>query len=721
MLFRSFKHWKIRTKILSMFIVLIVFSLWIQGTLTYQTVKTSLLERIEDQLRLQALDWLEVVKATSNQIKATQDNVNKVARSITSAQAEVLYGLIEVYNQPDLEPLKNTLAMIDVGKTGYVFVLDYEGNYVVSKNRERDGENIWDSKDAAGTYFIQDIIQKGRILKGDDVYFTTYSWKGGGETEAREKLAAVMHIPEYSWIAVVGIYLDELAEVDIAFKLREQLKDRIAAQKIGKTGYIYVLNEQGHYVVSQSREQDGENILNSKDTSGDYFIQDIINKAKCLKGGGASFHYYPWQDIRESRPRMKMVGISYFPEWNWIIGVGAYQEDFQEPLNKVRDITVYVAVLSILVAVLIAMGVASVITHPISSLLKMSASAAKGDLAVKIRTDSEDEIGEVGRAFNVLVSSLAGVVTQIRRATEKVTVQAQGLSASAEQINAATQETSSTIQQISKGTMSQSQKSDEVFRVMEQMSDLVKKIAANAQATSQAASSTTKSAQEGYEAASAVAKMMERISEAVTASADVVDKLGGRTREIGEIVNVITGISDQTNLLALNAAIEAARAGEAGRGFAVVSEEVRKLAEGSARSAEQITRLVEGVQSETSKAVNAMEQSKREVLEGKVIADQAGKALEEITKQVDKVSSMIQEITSTTQMQISGTQQTVKAIEEVSIVAKQTASATEEASSSIEEQTAAMQGLSASSQELSQMSIDLRDMVSRFKLDGEDN
>lgn len=720
MLFRSFKHWKIGTKILSMFIILIVSSLWIQGALTYRTVRRSLLDRVEDQLRLQALDWLEVVKATYSQIKSSEDNINKVARSITSAQAEAVYRLIEGYNQPDLEPLKNTLASISVGKTGYVFVFDYNGNYIVSKNRENEGENLWDRKDNVGNYFIRDIIQKGKKLQGDGSVTSTYLWQDPGEIKPREKLAAVINIPKYNWIVGIGVYLDELTDVNLIAKLQEQLKTRIAAQRIGRTGYIYVLDEQGRYVVSQSREQDGEDIWNSKDSMGNYFIQEIIKKAKVLGDRGTAIHYYPWQDIRESKPRMKVVGLSYFPEWKWIIGVGAYQEDFKGPLNRVRNITIYVAVISVLVAVLIALGVANIITRPISSLLKMSARAAEGDLAVKIDTESEDEIGEVGRAFNALVSSLAGVVTQIRRTTEKVTVQAQGLSASAEQINASTQETSSTIQQISKGTTSQSQKSDEVFRVMEQMSELVKKIAANAQATSQAAGSTTKSAQEGYEAASAATKMMERISGTVTSSADVVDTLGRRTREIGEIVNVITGISDQTNLLALNAAIEAARAGEAGRGFAVVSEEVRKLAEGSARSAEQITRLVEGVQSETSKAVNAMEQGKREVLEGKVITDQAGKALEEITRQVDRVSSMIQEITSATQMQISGTQQTVKAVEEVAIVAKQTASATEEASSAIEEQTAAMQGLSASSQELSQMAVELRNMVSKFKLDGED-
>ena len=209
---------------------------------------------------------------------------------------------------------------------------------------------------------------------------------------------------------------------------------------------------------------------------------------------------------------------------------------------------------------------------------------------------------------------------------------------------------------------------------------------------------------------------MSRIYETVTASSAVVKKLGERSEQISEIINVITGIADQTNLLALNAAIEAARAGEAGRGFAVVAEEVRKLAEGSAKAADQIGRLIKEIQKETMEAVNAMQAGSKEVTEGRDVITKAGDALAEIIKVVENTASMVEQISAASQQMSAGTKQVVKSVDDIASTAEEAASATEEASASTEEMTASMQEMSASAQELAEMAVNLRDVVGKFKV-----
>jgi methyl-accepting chemotaxis protein len=196
----------------------------------------------------------------------------------------------------------------------------------------------------------------------------------------------------------------------------------------------------------------------------------------------------------------------------------------------------------------------------------------------------------------------------------------------------------------------------------------------------------------------------------------VVRGLGEHSKQIGQVVAIITGIADQTNLLALNAAIEAARAGESGRGFAVVADEVRKLAEGSARAAAEIGKLIKQIQVETARAVHNMEHSAAELDRGREVTARAGASLEEILRVVRQVDDMAKEIYSLTRQQASGSDQVVRAVEEIAAVAEETAAGTQEASASTQEQTASMQEMAAAAQELADLAETMKGLVSRFQL-----
>ncbi len=343
--------------------------------------------------------------------------------------------------------------------------------------------------------------------------------------------------------------------------------------------------------------------------------------------------------------------------------------------------------------------------------------AAKSkDLTQKIDIKSKDETGELAAVLNELIASMHDMVMQIRDTAERVTSSSQQLSNSTQQVNLSSQEISNAIQQITKGATIQSTRMEETSQLMEKAAAALGQIMENAQSATAGVEGASQIVESGRSLTQKTVDKIVHLTEMVTDTATVVKTLGEKSKQIGEITETITSIADQTNLLALNAAIEAARAGEAGRGFAVVAEEVRKLAEGSAEAVRNIGSLINSIQTETEKAVNAIEASATEVQEGKQFVSHIANALIEIYQATQDVRVLTNQISEATETQAKGAGQIVGAISEVASIARDSASTTEEVSSSVQEQTASMQEMAASAQELARISMDLQDLVGRFKL-----
>lgn len=209
---------------------------------------------------------------------------------------------------------------------------------------------------------------------------------------------------------------------------------------------------------------------------------------------------------------------------------------------------------------------------------------------------------------------------------------------------------------------------------------------------------------------------MGKIEATVNSSAQVVTKLGERSKEIGQIVDTISGIAGQTNLLALNAAIEAARAGEQGRGFAVVAEEVRKLAEQSQEAAMKIAELIGEIQGETDNAVLAMNDGTREVKNGTDVVNTAGGAFREIVDLVSEVSRQVEEISQAMEQMAAGSQQVVISVKTSERLSKRSSNEVQSVSAGAEKQLASMEEIASSSQALAKLAEDLQTSVAGFKL-----
>lgn len=357
------------------------------------------------------------------------------------------------------------------------------------------------------------------------------------------------------------------------------------------------------------------------------------------------------------------------------------------------------------------------VLEPLRDLGEVMVEAGNGNLTVRAEVIRPDEIGILAGECNNLIASLGNIAGNVRRSSESVTNAATQLSASSEEINSSSMEISSSVQQIAHGAELQSRKVEETSASIEAMTTTVGEVARRAEEASKTSEEAAKAAVLGETATAEAIHKIAEIRQAIETLATSVEVLGRRSEEIGNIVDVITSIADQTNLLSLNAAIEAARAGESGRGFSVVAEEVRKLAEGSGKAAQQIGELIKDVQTETAKALKYMQIGTTEVATGTEVVGRTGDALRQITEAVTRTATLAEEIAAAMSGQAQRTVEVDRAMHDIAAVVEENAASAEETAAAAEQQTACMQEISSSAQELAEMARRLEESVHMFQVD----
>jgi methyl-accepting chemotaxis protein len=356
--------------------------------------------------------------------------------------------------------------------------------------------------------------------------------------------------------------------------------------------------------------------------------------------------------------------------------------------------------------------------RPIRKLKKVSMAIAQGNLDQEVNIKGKGEMKELIDSYVLMIEKMQYIVKGVQKMSEKVSISSQELASSAEQMNATAQQVSSSTQQISTGSNNQAKRVEETVNVIGSMTKAVEDVASDSNTAKDTSSQASEIAGVGRESVEESVKMMKQIHETVNSSANVISELGERSKEISQIVDVITNITDQTNLLALNAAIEAARAGEHGRGFAVVAEEVKNLAEDSKEAADKISVIINDIQTNTERAVKSMNQGTQEVSDGMEIVSKAGNALKNVAEMSKTTAELVEGISNITEQQKAGTDMVATTIDEIASIAEESASATEESASGMEELTASMEEITARAQELSEMAVVLQKGTSGFNIDG---
>ena len=334
----------------------------------------------------------------------------------------------------------------------------------------------------------------------------------------------------------------------------------------------------------------------------------------------------------------------------------------------------------------------------------------------ELQLQREDEFGDMETALINMRSNLRNLMEKILSTSEQLAAASDELTASSSQ---SAQASGQVADSVSQATASVVQQQDSVARstqAVEKVSGSVHEIETNAARVADNSEQAASKAQQGNGAVDNAVRQMRSVEKTVQSSTSIVDKLGERSKEIGQIVDTISGIAGQTNLLALNAAIEAARAGEHGRGFAVVAEEVRKLAEQSQEAAKRIADLITVIQQDTDSAVASMREGRDGVISGTQSVDGLKDRFLEITSLVNDVSQEIQGISTSIRGVSNDTREITHSIEEIHSHGQTVSDEMQSVSAATEEQSASAAEIASASESLARLAQELQQAISVFKI-----
>ncbi len=313
---------------------------------------------------------------------------------------------------------------------------------------------------------------------------------------------------------------------------------------------------------------------------------------------------------------------------------------------------------------------------------------AGGDLTQTVELHGDNEIGKLLVAIGEMQAQLVQMIRHIHHGVAQV-------SSAAVQLAAASQQVSASSEQQSEATAS-------VAAAVEELTVSIDHVADGAENAERMAALSGKISGAGGQQVHEATEEMARIAESVNETAQQIGELGAQAQQIDSIVGVIKDVAEQTNLLALNAAIEAARAGEQGRGFAVVADEVRKLAERTTNSAQEITSMVGSIQAHTGLAVSSMEKGSKRVAEGVVLTERAGQSMQEISSSSSAVVGAVTDIANALQEQKAASSEIARNVEHIAQMT--------------EENSAAVSEVASAANQMEKLSFELQQAVAGFRI-----